>query len=47
MSGASTLQAARVLTRDGVFTDDPWPLVAPDAEAPDTDAVLLPLAAYL
>ena len=28
MSGASTLQAARVLTRDGVFTDDPWPLVA-------------------
>ncbi|MCA3219187.1 MAG: DUF934 domain-containing protein [Burkholderiales bacterium] len=47
MHAGQPLQASRVLTRDGVFTDDPWPLVASEADVPETDAVLLPLAAYL
>jgi uncharacterized protein (DUF934 family) len=41
----------RVLTRDGVFTDDDWPVLAAeaaaDAEADDAEPVLLPLGAYL
>jgi uncharacterized protein (DUF934 family) len=36
-----------VLTRDGVFTDDHWPVLGADADAPESDAVLLPLAGYL
>lgn len=39
--------ATRVLTRDGVFTDDHWPVLGADADGPDSDAVLLPLATYL
>lgn len=37
----------RVLTRDSVFTDDHWPVLDADADVPDSDAVLLPLAGYL
>ena len=37
----------RVLTRDGIFTDDPWPVLTNDAETGDADAALLPLAVYL
>lgn len=47
MGGAPVLQATRVLTRDGVCTDDPWPLVEAAADVADTEAVLLPLVAYL
>lgn len=39
--------ATRVLTRDGVFTDDHWPVLGADTEVPDADAVLLPHATYL
>jgi uncharacterized protein (DUF934 family) len=39
--------ATHVLTRDGVFTDDHWPVLGADADVPDSDAVLLPLATYL
>lgn len=50
------LPTSRVLTRDGVFTDDPWPLRATDARSDGSDSIdriddsepaLLPLAAYL
>lgn len=41
----------RVLTRDGIFTDDHWPVVSSlecaDTEVADTEAVLLPLQVYL
>jgi uncharacterized protein (DUF934 family) len=37
----------RVLTRDGVFTDDHWPVLGGDVDVPDSDAVLLPLVGYL
>jgi uncharacterized protein (DUF934 family) len=47
MQAGTSPHATRVLTRDGVFTDDPWPLAVSDADVPATDAVLLPLAAYL
>jgi uncharacterized protein (DUF934 family) len=36
----------RVLTRDGIFTDDHWPVVS-SLECADTEAVLLPLHVYL
>jgi uncharacterized protein (DUF934 family) len=39
--------ATRVLTRDGVFTDDHWPVLGAEEDVPDADAVLLPLATYL
>jgi uncharacterized protein (DUF934 family) len=52
MNTLATLNATRVLTRDGVFTDDHWPVVTAGVEANsvevgDTEAVLLPLPAYL
>lgn len=37
----------RVLTRDGIVTDDPWPVLADGADAGDAEAALLPLVAYL
>lgn len=50
MNAPAPLPATRVLTRDGVFTDDHWPVVSADGEAGDvgdTEAVLLPLKIYL
>jgi uncharacterized protein (DUF934 family) len=44
---SSATAAAVVLTCDGVFTDDPWPVLAADAGSDDADPSLLPLAVYL
>jgi uncharacterized protein (DUF934 family) len=46
---AATLAAlpARMLTRDGVFTADAWPVVEADAADTEADPALLPLASYL
>jgi uncharacterized protein (DUF934 family) len=42
---------SRVLTRDGIFTDDHWPVASSlecaDKEVADTEAVLLPLQVYV
>lgn len=40
-------QPPRVLTRDGVFTDDAWPVLDAESDVADVDAALLPLARYL
>lgn len=37
----------RVLTRDGVSTDDHWPVLPAEAATDDTEPALLPLDAYL
>ncbi len=50
MNAPAPLNATRVLTRDGVFTDDHWPVVGAVGEVGevgDTEAVLLPLKTYL
>ena len=47
LSDRPTAAAARVLTRDGVFTDDAWPVLQADEAAAAGEAVLLPLATYL
>jgi uncharacterized protein (DUF934 family) len=47
MNAPQPLPAPRVLTRDGVFTDDHWPVLGTEDSVPDADAVLLPLANYL
>jgi uncharacterized protein (DUF934 family) len=46
-SSVALARPPRVLTRDGVFTDDAWPVLESGGEADDTDPALLPLAAYL
>lgn len=43
----AALGGSRVLMRDGIFIDDPWPLLAEGEDAPDDAAVLLPLATWL
>ncbi len=52
MNMRAPLNATRVLTRDGVFTDDHWPAVTAGldvngGDVSDTEAVLLPLKDYL
>jgi uncharacterized protein (DUF934 family) len=47
MDAPASLHPTRVLTRDGVFTDDYWPVITDEGELGDADAALLPLTAYL